>query len=161
MTTASTTTIRCARRDDAEIITDIAFRSKASWGYNDDFMEAARQELTHTAEDIANPENHYFCACQGERLVGFAALIPYDKYRLELEAIFIDPANHRQGIGRLLMNRVVDEAQTLGYAAIIIQSDPFAAPFYQRLGAKQIGERESGSIPGRYLPLFELEIGEE
>jgi hypothetical protein len=36
----------------------------------------------------------------------------------------------------------------------VIQGDPNAAEFYQRCGARKIGERPSASIPGRVLPLY-------
>jgi len=32
--------------------------------------------------------------------------------------------------------------------------------FYVAVGAKQIGTRESDSVPGRFLPLFELDLKE-
>jgi hypothetical protein len=31
--------------------------------------------------------------------------------------------------------------------------------FYRTVGARQVGSRESGSIPGRFLPLFEIDFG--
>lgn len=40
-----------------------------------------------------------------------------------------------------------------------IKCDPNAAGFYPAAGAKLVGERASGSIPGRDLPLFEIDLG--
>ena len=37
-----------------------------------------------------------------------------------------------------------------------IEADPDAAPFYRRIGARDVGTAPSGSIPGRELPLLEL-----
>jgi hypothetical protein len=42
------TVIRFATPDEAELLTSLAMRSKASWGYSAEFMEACRAELTIT-----------------------------------------------------------------------------------------------------------------
>ena len=39
---------------DAQVITDIAMRSKAHWGYDKSFMSQALEELTYNATDIKN-----------------------------------------------------------------------------------------------------------
>jgi hypothetical protein len=44
--------IRPARREEAPRLTEVALRSKASWGYDDSFLEAVREELTFTAADF-------------------------------------------------------------------------------------------------------------
>jgi hypothetical protein len=41
-----------------------------------------------------------------------------------------------------------------------ILSDPYAAAFYERLGARRCGESPSGVMPNRMLPLFEFAIPE-
>jgi hypothetical protein len=46
-----------------------------------------------------------------------------------------------------------------GGGVITVQSDPNAAGFYSHCGGVAVGERESGSVAGRMLPLFELRIG--
>ncbi len=38
--------IRGARQDECALLSDLAFRSKASWGYGEQFMEDCRDELT-------------------------------------------------------------------------------------------------------------------
>lgn len=39
MTDVGTLVIRRARADEAGTLSELAFRSKAHWGYDDDFME--------------------------------------------------------------------------------------------------------------------------
>ena len=41
----------------------------------------------------------------------------------------------------------------------MIQGDPNASKFYEAAGARLVGTRESGSVPGRDLPLYEIDIG--
>ena len=45
-----------------------------------------------------------------------------------------------------------------GYRVLVIQGDPHAATFDHACGAKQIGAKVSASIPGRMLPLLEIEL---
>ena len=40
-----------------------------------------------------------------------------------------------------------------------IESDPNAEQFYRAMGALRTGTVESGAIPGRELPLMELNMG--
>ena len=43
---------------------------------------------------------------------------------------------------------------------MIIQGDPNAKNFYLKVGGKLTGERESASIPDRYLPVFTIDLTE-
>lgn len=46
--------IRKAKIDEAGYLSDLSFRSKAYWGYSDDFMEACREVLTVSPDDISS-----------------------------------------------------------------------------------------------------------
>ncbi|MFM9861975.1 MAG: hypothetical protein ACKVRO_00070 [Micropepsaceae bacterium] len=60
----------------------------------------------------------------------------------------------------MLFTWVVDAARRLGSCTITIESDPGAAGFYRRMGARDAGLAPSGSIPGRFLPLLKLDLRE-
>jgi GNAT superfamily N-acetyltransferase len=76
----------------------------------------------------------------------------------ELDALFIEPEYIGKGIGRMLIEHAKEQAERLGVVKIVIQGDPNAEPFYIAIGALPCGTRESGSISGRQLPLFILEL---
>lgn len=44
--------IRPAHSKEATILSDLAFRSKAYWGYNPEYMESAKKDLSITEENI-------------------------------------------------------------------------------------------------------------
>jgi hypothetical protein len=46
-----------------------------------------------------------------------------------------------------------------GARRLLIEADPNAERFYERLGAQRIGEAPSTAVPGRLLPLLEFTIG--
>src|SRR5215469_5983639 len=44
---------RSARADEASLLGELALRSKGYWGYDEDFLEACRPELTFRPADVA------------------------------------------------------------------------------------------------------------
>ena len=151
-------TLRPAVPADAALLTAIARRSKAVWDYSAEFIEACRQELTWTENDLARPASCARLAISARAVAGFYALAFADATECELEALYVDPPFIGKGIGRVLLNDAIVLAQERSCRAMLIQSDPHAAGFYERNGAVKIGERESGSIPGRFLPLYRLAV---
>jgi len=73
-------------------------------------------------------------------------------------ALFIDPDDMGNGHGRHLMAHALQNGSKHGGRTLQIQSDPNATKFYEAAGAYQIGLLESGSIPGRQLPLLQIDV---
>jgi GNAT superfamily N-acetyltransferase len=76
----------------------------------------------------------------------------------DLLKLFVEPALLGSGVGRLLFEWATATARTLGAVRMIIEADPGAAAFYERLGARHAGLAPSQSIPGRMLPRMQLEL---
>jgi GNAT superfamily N-acetyltransferase len=150
--------IRPAQAEHAGLLSALAMRSKALWGYPAAFMDAIREELHWSADDIALARYSFFVCEVGGRIVGFHALDFADPECAELEALFVEPDCVRCGYGRQLLAHAVEQAGKRGAAALVIQGDPHAETFYLAAGAIRQGARESHSIPGRQLPLFRIEI---
>ena len=122
-------------------------------------MEACRAELSVSAMDIASRVCQYFVAESRGDVLGYYALRRLSPEKHELEALFVDPQSIGQGVGRKLIEHAKRYAQTDGARFLLIQGDPNATDFYRAAGAVQVGERESESIPGRYLPEFTISLG--
>lgn len=147
--------IRQGTPADTPTLTDIAFRAKAHWGYDDKFMEACREELTYGEDDFPAT---YFGVCEDPIILGFYALQIETKDSVELNALFVEPDYIGKGYGKALMNHAKIQAKVFGATEIIVQSDPFAEDFYLAMGGTRIGEKESDSIPERFLPLLRFEL---
>jgi N-acetylglutamate synthase-like GNAT family acetyltransferase len=148
--------IRLARQEDVGVLTELSIRSKRSNGYDEMFMAACREELTVTDERLI--EGEYWVAESGV-VCGCACLLADPKSRSgEVHAFFIDPTWQRQGIGRLLWQKLVERAKEKGLADLHLDADPLAVPFYEALGFKVTGEAPSGSIAGRSLPHMTIAI---
>ena len=136
----------------------LAMRSKAYWGYPDEFMAACLAELTYTPEQIDAPQ-YSFCVCiVRDSIVGFHALLQLTADITELEALFVEPQHIGRGFGKMLIEHAMDHARQLGASSIVIQGDPNAEKFYLGAGAVHAGSRESNSIAGRQLPLFTINL---
>ena len=148
--------IRRAHPEDASALTTLALRSKAHWGYPRDFMEACRAELTYDRDYLAA---HTVFVLESEgRLIGFHSLERLSDQELEMGALFVDPGEIGKGYGRLLVEHALQVAGDLGATTVVIEGDPHARGFYLAMGATLAGEAESGSIPGRMLPVFHLPV---
>lgn len=146
--------VRPARRDECAALSALALRSKAVWGYSDDFMARCVAELTLTEDYLP----HVFVLETAAGVMGFYALSEREDGRAELEFLFVEPDALRHGYGRRLLAHARRYARAgLGASAMLIQGDPHADEFYRALGARRIGERASASIEGRALPLYELQ----
>lgn len=150
--------IRRARADEAKRLSEIAYHSKAHWGYSDGFMDACRAELTITPDYLKC--NSTFVLSPGEEAVGFYALERLSESRVELGHFFLWPGEIGRGRGRLLFEHACVQALEHGFRTLVIASDPHAEDFYRALGARRVGSTVSQSVAGRMLPLLELDLSE-
>ncbi len=148
--------IRPARPDEADTLSGLAFRSKAHWGYPAEFMDACRRELGVDRSLI--DAGRVRVLDTGVEIIGFYSLENLPGGRLELGHLFVEPERIGTGAGRRLVADACSRARELGHDRLVIQGDPNAEGFYLRCGTVRIGERESGSIPGRMLPEFEIDL---
>lgn len=131
-------------------------RSKAYWGYDETFLAACRDELSVDAGALADSRQCWRIAEDGDTALGYYGLVLGDG-DAELEALFITPEAIGTGLGRRLVEDAQAQARERAVSRIVIQGDPHAEAFYLAVGARKVGRRVSGSIPGRFLPLFELD----
>lgn len=150
-------TLRRAKPGEAGALSELALRSKAHWGYPEDFMAACRDELTLTERDLERAPT-FVAEAAGER-VGFYALERLSASEVELAFLFVEPRAIGRGHGRALIEHAKGRARALGYTTMVIQGDPHAERFYRAAGGRRVGEQESLSIPGRMLTLFHLDVG--
>jgi len=153
--------MRMAGAADAGVLSSLAFRSKASWGYDIEFMKRCREELTCSVTQIEAPQFKVHVCDIEDSAVAFYSLELLDDERAELDALFVRPEFIGHGIGKMMVAHMLSEASALGIKVVSIQGDPNAEDFYRAIGAVPNGYRESVSIPGRYLPVFTLSISQD
>ena len=149
-------TIRPATIAELPGLSDLCFRSKAVWGYDDKFMHACRGELSFEPRDleltpiaVAEHENG--------KPIGVAQVKIVD-HEANLLKLFIEPSALRSGTGKALLVWATDVAKKMGATRLIIDADPDAAPFYRKMGAYDVEQAPSGSVPGRMLPKLAMNL---
>ncbi|MFK7835204.1 MAG: GNAT family N-acetyltransferase [Sulfitobacter sp.] len=148
--------VRRAFPQEAAELSALIFASKQSNGYDDAFMALCVDELRVTAQDI---RDQMIWVAADETLLGCVTLDPAQGVGTgAISSFFIDPAHQRKGVGRTLWARVLQEAQALHLTKLTLDADPEAVSFYEAMGFAVTGQRPSGSIAGRMLPLMELDL---
>ena len=143
--------IRQANLDEAELLTELALRSKGNWGYDCEFLQDCRIDLTLKPEYIAS-STVYVLEEEGT-VAGFYSLSGAGA-EVELMHLFVEPWAIGRGYGKLLFHHAVERARALGFERLVIGSDPFALEFYEAMGAHRVGDVASIVRPGRMLPLL-------
>lgn len=157
--------IRPALMSESSVLTDISFASKRHWQYPDSYFDIWKDELTITSSYIK--DNIVYVAEKNGQVIGYFSLVEvkndfwagkvFVKKGFWLEHIFILPGYIGKGIGTQLMGYLVSICKKRGIGKVRILSDPYARGFYDKIGARYIGESPS-SIEGRTVSLYELGI---
>jgi N-acetylglutamate synthase-like GNAT family acetyltransferase len=149
--------IRRARPDEADVLTEIAHAAKRHWGYPESWIEHWQADLTITPEFIAR--NEMYVAMIDEEVAGCCALV-FSAALAELEHMWIRPRHMGTGVGRALFLHAQERAANLEISVLEISADPNAEGFYERMGARRIGEVQS-EIEGqpRVLPRLSVDLG--
>lgn len=150
-------TIRPAKLTDADRLTEIAFLSKAHWGYSKKWLESWRNELTVTP-DMLRCSIAFVAELQGEIIGFWCRTIPVSDDPSP-GMLFIHPTHIGKGIGKKLWEKIKEDAIRRGIESFTIEADPNAVPFYLKLGAEKISEKESLVIPGRIIPILRFTFG--
>ena len=145
-----------ATPEQAEILTPITVTAKRHWNYPESWMQAWLPSLTITSEYIL--ANETWAAVEGETCVAYCSL-KQDNESLWLDNLWVLPEFMGQGIGRELFHHALERSRSLGAATLKIESDPNAQDFYEKMGARKIGERHT-EVDGqpRVLPVMEINL---
>ncbi len=142
--------IREATPDDARAITELHIRSwRAAYkglfsderlaGLNVERGTASRAEFLR---NMPTPRHRSWLLEEGDSLVGFATAGPsrdedIDEDTLELYAVYVEPGRIGSGLGKRLMDHVLEHAREAGYAALmlwVLVGNERANHFYEQAG---------------------------
>lgn len=148
--------IRSATEDEHEVLTALAHRPKARWGYPSKWMAQWKEQLTISAEYIAQHRVEV-AVNTAMQIIGMCSLEHHDDH-FRLEHVWIDPAAQGRGIGSILVTRALLAASKLSMPVHLV-ADQYAQSFYEGLGARVIGG-EPAPMPGapeRSLPIMQFD----
>jgi N-acetylglutamate synthase-like GNAT family acetyltransferase len=140
---------------DADILTEIALKSKGYWEYTDEQLESWREDLTVFPEMF---QKYKICKYLiDDQIAGFYILEEIDQKTSNLKFLFISPDFIKRGVGYQLLQHAVASSKKQNHHVMQVLSDPNAESFYAKHGFKVYAQMES-SVPGRFLPEMELQL---
>lgn len=147
--------IRPASAEEAATLTQIALDAKRHWGYPEHWIKHWESDLTISSDFIV--DNLVYVAEEDGEIRGFYALCVNDN-KAELEHMWVTPRCIGTGTGKELFLDAMERAAKFSVREVEISADPNVAGFYERMGAKKIGETDS-TIDGqpRKLPRLKIE----
>ncbi|MEM0948768.1 MAG: GNAT family N-acetyltransferase [Pseudomonadota bacterium] len=149
------TEIRCPEPSEFPDLSALCMRSKAHWGYDANFMQQCRAELTLTKDRVGSDP---IAVIGPIGRVQAIALVSFEGETAHLDKLFVDPVAMGLGLGRTLMGWATQTARNVGAREMVIEADPGAVAFYSRMGARPAGAVPSGSIPGRNIPRLVIDL---
>jgi GNAT superfamily N-acetyltransferase len=148
--------IRRAMPDEADQLTALAHAAKRHWNYPQEWIDSWAFDLTLTPQFIAT--NEVFVAIIAEAIAGCSALV-VDEHLAQLEHMWIYPKQMGRGVGRALFEHVLRRAGELGFSRLELSADPNAEAFYERMGAKRIGDVPADILgQPRILPRMRVDL---
>ncbi|MEP3674057.1 GNAT family N-acetyltransferase [Sulfitobacter sp.] len=128
------TTLRDATTADSESLSALADCALKETGYDARMVSrfAARNTMEITTTDMLR--HPFWVAEQGSEIVGCISLDPKDGKTGQICNFYVTPKLKGTGIGSLLWFRLMLVAQTQGFTALSVISDPLSVSFYERLG---------------------------
>ncbi len=147
--------IRKARPEEAEALTQLALRSKRSWGYDDAFMAAIMDDMI--VRPLYLKDEHGIVAQAGTDVAGYA-ILRLDDDEAYLRDLFVEPAFMRIGVGAALFHHMISFARAQEAKRSWLHSDPHSIGFYKRYGLRVIGEEPSTVVPKRKIPVMLISL---
>ena len=114
------------------------------------FRIEAKEELVlaDPQRAILDSGGRIFFATAGERCIGCCGLIRLNEKEFEVAKMAVEPSYQRAGIGRRLLQAVIDEARSAGAQRLYLETNHALTPairLYESLGFKHID-------PDRIIP---------
>ena len=136
--------------DDLHHVQQLFAEYAASLGIDLGFQGFA-EELRSLPGNYARPDGRLLIASQEREVVGCVALRRIDRDVCEMKRLYVRPQFRTIGVGRMLAQRLIEEAREIGYQCMRLDSLPMMAgaiTLYRRLGFKVISPYYDNPVEG-------------
>lgn len=147
--------LRAPEPGEIEALDALCFRSKAHWGYDEDYMELCRASLR--VDPAALSDGRVQVALMDGVAIGVAQIL-LEGSKAELDLLFVEPEFIGSGAGRALFDWACNAALRRHAVTMAILSDPNAKAFYEHMGAVFEEDAPSDAVPGHMLPLLRKDL---
>lgn len=134
-------TIRTALPVECKALEDLQRRASLGNEGDRDALLRHPDAIDLPAEQIVS--GGVFVLEQDGAVVGFSAILPRADGDMELDALFVEPASQRRGIGRRLIEHCAQVARSCGANALHVVGNSHAQAFYLSCGFTITGPFET------------------
>ena len=106
-------------------------------------------ELKHLEKKYGKPNGRLYVLYVNDKLAGCVGLRKMDKEKCELKRLYVKPEFRGEGLGDLLLERIMGDARRIGYKYMYLDTLPFlktAINMYRRRGFEEIGKYSDSPI---------------
>jgi len=118
------------------------------------------EELAELPGDYAPPGGRLLLALYEGQLAGCVALHKIDLDTCEMKRLYLRPAFRGKGLGRALMETIIEQARRIGYRRMRLDTvEPVmkdAVAMYRRRGFREIAPYRANPLPGTLYMELEL-----
>ena len=123
------------------------------------------RELANLPGDYAPPDGRLLLAVEENQLAGCIALRKLEPGVCEMKRLFLRPSHRGKGLGRVLVESIIDEARKLGYTHIRLDTLPGrmdqAIALYRSIGFVEIAPYYENPVEGAKFMEFKLAGNQE
>ena len=116
----------------------------ADWLNMEMTYERIGKEIAEFPGEFGPPTGKFFLGLEGSAIVGSVAVRKREQPGVcEMKRLFVRPEFRGKGYGRILAERIIDEARELGYERMRLDTLPYmkeAIGLYKELGFVEIGQ---------------------
>ena len=110
------------------------------------------RELVNLPGDYAPPDGRLLVAMEEDQLAGCIAMRKLEPGVCEMKRLFLRPAYRGKGLGRVLVEAIIDEALNVGYTHMRLDTLPGrmdkAIELYRSIGFVEIGPYCENPVDG-------------
>lgn len=132
--------IRPAEPEEAELLSDIAWRSKEYWEYPAEMMSQFDELSTITYEFVENNPTYLARNEDTGEIIGFYSIELSDDSKWWIKHLWVVLEHIGTGIGGELFLHACQTAETVGAEELNIITDPNVEEFYLHMGAEKVSE---------------------
>jgi len=112
-------------------------------------VEAMVQSDLLDQDKFHPPEGRFYLTCYQDEIAGVGCLKKLDEGVGEVQRMYVPPALRGKGIGRAIANRLIEDARSIGYKKLKLESLEFlkaAHSLYRSLGFREINPYDGNSM---------------